>query len=669
MNSRTTVNCLVTIAFAFLLTCILPAAYAQTSPANDLGEMSLEDLLNVKIQGAAHEKRDINSTPAAVTVIDTEQIRRSGARDLRGILNLVPGIAFASDTQGIVGIVVRGIWAHEGKALLLIDGEEMNELSFSTTQFGHHYPADAIARVEVIRGPGSATHGGFGELAVINVITKGADDFKGMHINSSYGQTSKGFSEGNIGVGLAGVKNEWKLSSHVYGGRNHESDKTYTDTTGNSYNFSGNSKQDPLFIDVGASTDKANLRFIYDHYNTTDKTAFGQNASSPIELQYHSLNFGASYRLPMTEGLTLTPEFHFKRQMAWYTPQLSALSTSGYYYNVVTEESTAKLTAREEISQNLNVHLGFEYAIINAFDAYPNGSEGQTFPNQMQAIEYNRSAAFTEINWDTELARFTIGGRYETQNAGGSALVPRLAALKEFGDFHIKALYSWGFREPGIENLRYNPQLKSETTKVSEIEMGYRLNPQLLSTINIFSTEISNPIIYFSSNGTQGYANRSDIKVNGLEWDNRYNGDWGFAALNYSYSHPIDTPSDYQVAGQSGSTLGIANNKLAFLFSKRLFDDHTRLNVSEVFYSPRYGYDYSSTGTNGLGIRKFGESYMTNLMLERSDFFVRGLTLGLGVDNLLNEDFRYVQPYVGQHPPIPGQSREWLLKISYRSEI
>ncbi len=71
-------------------------------------------------------------------------------------MNLAPGISFALDTQEGVGIATRGIWAHESKALLLIDG-------------------------------------GFGELAVIHVITRSADDTPGLLATGQYGQTTSGY--------------------------------------------------------------------------------------------------------------------------------------------------------------------------------------------------------------------------------------------------------------------------------------------------------------------------------------------------------------------------------------------------------------------------------------------------------------------------------------------
>jgi outer membrane receptor for ferrienterochelin and colicin len=115
----------------------------------------------------------------------------------------VPGFAFGVDVQGVVGIGVRGNWGHEGKVLLLIDGQRANELLYSTTQFGGHYPADLIERVEIIRGPGSAVYGGFAELAVINVITRTPESLNGVNATARAGMMERTFGTQSFSAAFA----------------------------------------------------------------------------------------------------------------------------------------------------------------------------------------------------------------------------------------------------------------------------------------------------------------------------------------------------------------------------------------------------------------------------------------------------------------------------------
>ncbi|MGZ4060958.1 MAG: TonB-dependent receptor plug domain-containing protein, partial [Bacteroidia bacterium] len=157
---------IVLLFFFFSISCLSLAQ--DTIPANDslnkkdtldYYDMSLEQLQKIKAVGVSSElEKLINSligvasikplsgreSPSIVSLITEEEIKNSGARDLMDILNMVPGIDFGVDVEGVVGIGMRGNWAHEGKVLLLLDGQEMNEGLFGTTQFGNHIPVDQI---------------------------------------------------------------------------------------------------------------------------------------------------------------------------------------------------------------------------------------------------------------------------------------------------------------------------------------------------------------------------------------------------------------------------------------------------------------------------------------------------------------------------------------------
>src|SRR5664279_4000841 len=130
----------------------------------------------------------LKDSPAVVTVVSGEDIRSTGARDLIDILYLVPGYFMGVDTEGVVGPGFRGLWGHEGKILLMIDGKEMNELLFSNMQLGNEFPVELIERVEVVRGPGSVSYGGSAELSVINIVTRGLQGATDLTATATYGQ-------------------------------------------------------------------------------------------------------------------------------------------------------------------------------------------------------------------------------------------------------------------------------------------------------------------------------------------------------------------------------------------------------------------------------------------------------------------------------------------------
>jgi outer membrane receptor for ferrienterochelin and colicin len=142
-------------------------------------ESELQKSLNQKVSVATLNLSSRES-PGIVTVINREEITNSGARDLTDVLRLVPGFDIMQDLQFVLGMSLRGSWANEGKILVLMDGVPFNELLYQSVAIGNRFPVDAIERIEIIRGPGSAIYGGSAEYGVINIITKNADNLNGV---------------------------------------------------------------------------------------------------------------------------------------------------------------------------------------------------------------------------------------------------------------------------------------------------------------------------------------------------------------------------------------------------------------------------------------------------------------------------------------------------------
>ncbi len=165
----------ITLTLLIALFCFLNInAQNDTVPETDIFDMTLEQLMGLEISIASKIALTQKESPAIVSVVTKDEIQNSGARDLIDVLRLVPGIDFNGDVWGMVGISMNGNWGNNGKVLLMIDGQEQNEIAFSSLFFGNHYPVEIIKRIEIIRGPGSAIYGGFGELGVINIKLKKA---------------------------------------------------------------------------------------------------------------------------------------------------------------------------------------------------------------------------------------------------------------------------------------------------------------------------------------------------------------------------------------------------------------------------------------------------------------------------------------------------------------
>ena len=74
-----------------LALCFASAAIAQTDTKQGLNDMSIEDLMKIKVTSASKKVQALDTAPAAVTVITQSDIHRSGARTIVEALRLVPG--------------------------------------------------------------------------------------------------------------------------------------------------------------------------------------------------------------------------------------------------------------------------------------------------------------------------------------------------------------------------------------------------------------------------------------------------------------------------------------------------------------------------------------------------------------------------------------------------
>ncbi len=162
----------------------------------DLTELSLEELMNIEVTSVSKRPQRLFEAAAAVHVITSEDIRRSGARSIPEALRLAPGVSVAQNDANKWAVAVRGFNERFTEMLLvLFDGRSV----YSPTMSGvfwdmQHYPLEDIDRIEVIRGPGGTLWGANAVNGVINIITKDAKDTVGSYISGGAGSEERGFT-------------------------------------------------------------------------------------------------------------------------------------------------------------------------------------------------------------------------------------------------------------------------------------------------------------------------------------------------------------------------------------------------------------------------------------------------------------------------------------------
>jgi iron complex outermembrane receptor protein len=158
---------------AVLAISLAAPAHGQTDAANPDGSA-------VVIVTATRSPAGSLSVPASVSVVGEAELRSRHALRLGDVLADVPGLYVrgAAIGAGFPGsgtsvLSLRGI-PRTPRTLVMIDGQPLNNaLSGGVNVAG--IPLDAIARVEVVRGPYSALYGGNAMGGVVNFITAGPD--------------------------------------------------------------------------------------------------------------------------------------------------------------------------------------------------------------------------------------------------------------------------------------------------------------------------------------------------------------------------------------------------------------------------------------------------------------------------------------------------------------
>lgn len=180
----------------------------------ELKKMNLEEFMSVEVTTVSRTESTVGQSPAAITVISPEDIRRSGATTIPELLRRVPGMDVARIDGNKWAVGSRGFNSRfQDKLLVQVDGRSVyNPLSSGVYWDAVDYPLEDIERIEVIRGPGASVWGANAVNGIINIITKAAKDTQGGLVSGGAGTEERGF-----GTFRYGGKTDDNLIYRIYG--------------------------------------------------------------------------------------------------------------------------------------------------------------------------------------------------------------------------------------------------------------------------------------------------------------------------------------------------------------------------------------------------------------------------------------------------------------------
>ncbi len=554
-----------------------------------LFDLSLEELLKVKVTGSTLTPKELRTVPSAVTVFTHGEIQNLGLDTLDELMNLVPGFQSYRSSQSSVNYQYssrgRRIGSSGAEILILVDGTRLAEpRSSGSIIIAPQYPLMQIERVEFIRGPGSAVYGSNAMMGVINIITRsdvneasasyGSLNRRKGHLLTSkqirdftldlftYMEMDDGeeyqvqdtFSSNRIGTDdpleLAGfiVKLQWK--------------KTQLNLQHNQFKGENFYELDGISNDYNQR--KGRLTAI-----SLKQDLEWQSIASHIWLGYTQSSFTTSPQLtapgdlaaissPVSnDALFISVDFddYAETRMLWHN-DWGINSQSSFQCGL----EIRRIDAPEAVAKN-NFDLG-DLAGGNIPIRYY-GSLSVTTPVQ---AESRRDIVGVYGQYQHRLfnsTHLTLGVRHDDFSNIGSQLSPRFALVQELNEHHsLKLLYGEAFRAPAENetNLVNNPvilgnsDLEPETVQSSELIWVGQWSDTGIS-LGYFEIHFKDAIVQVSLENTRVYENISQDPSKGfeLELSHEVNESWLFRG---SYTNMIETPElSFREADQLASLM------------------------------------------------------------------------------------------------------------------
>lgn len=187
-------------------------ASAMTLAADEAAEKDYFGDLPV-VLSVSRLAQPLSEVPGALTVIDADTIRRSGAREVADVLRLVPGFLVTHRNGGsTVAAYHSALDIYGARMQVYVDGRSV----YSSFYLGDTHRGLAavelenIERIEVLRGSNSAAFGANAFLGVVNIVTKAPADTRGVTVAVSSGQ--RGIDDNFARVGWGGDWGDMRLS-------------------------------------------------------------------------------------------------------------------------------------------------------------------------------------------------------------------------------------------------------------------------------------------------------------------------------------------------------------------------------------------------------------------------------------------------------------------------
>jgi len=499
------------------------------------------------------------TTPASVTIITEEEIKKSGQFLIEKLIRTVPGLTVTQNggLGRLTNVNIRGAGANA--TLVMVDGIQVNETLAGSFDF-RNLNVDNIERIEVLKGPQSTLWGADAVGGVIQIITK-----KGGGTPSHYASFEGGsFSTFKETAGSSGIIKDFEYSISA----------SRTDSEGITAAAKnlGNSEKD----DYEASNFSLRLgrKFLSDgkidlisRYtkSSSEFDEFSRTTFRPTDEARFSKGDSVYFAVPIEKGLMdwwdvkLNLNLSYDKSQSFSSTDPLFAPTSTIYNRTWTADFQNKF----ELGHGLSAVAGFEHQILNG----TNQESDLHVSNFQQGIYFQ-----TKYNYQDQLI-LTAGVRYNKNQVFDDRTTYQFEGLYKFDKTGttVRASVATGFRAPTGNDLFFpffsNPNLKPEENENWEVGFDQTLfNNQLTFGSVYFDSETENRIqfdlVSFSigniglakSKGIESYISYQIIKdlifSTNHTWNQAVDGDK--APLVRVPKHTLNASLDYSKGPLNG---------------------------------------------------------------------------------------------------------------------
>lgn len=537
----------------------------------------------------------MRNVASSVTVITREQIEQKQVKFLGELLRDVPGFSVSQAGGAGAQTQVRVRGAEANHLLVLMDGVRANDPATSGEfQYQMALTSD-IERIEIIRGPQSATWGSDAMAGVINIIRR--KDIESQYISGNVEAGS--FDTVNAGINAGYSGENVTITASVF----------YLDTDGTNISRLGNEKD-------GAENLTAHLALEFDLGDSLDLYLAGQTIDASND--YDDIDYSVT-GLPIDADRVTESNQNFLNAELRYDPSQSPLAGSfavnwmnsdhdnisdGLWASSTSAE-TLELRLRGSVllgeDENHRIGFGLEREDI---DFTQRGDASYLDPNQDQSYKVS-AYALEYVGQPIDAFTWTASSRLDDYSDFDNATTWQLAGSYQLNAaLRLRGSVGTGSKAPTFtERYGYyedlfigNPTLKPESSRGWEIGIDSRwADGRHQLQVAYFDQDLQDEIDGFVYDPSSGLftANNKDNDSNrkGIEtiFDTQFSKSF---ALSASYTYTDATEKD--TAGSSFEEVRRPKHKANLSANYYFGDNRGNLNLNvnytgsqlDVFYSP-----------------------------------------------------------------------------------